>query len=371
VARVRRALVLLLLLIAPAAVADEIDDEIARGLQNLAQIYDIARVLEVRRELPDRPALTPRNDPWGTPYRIEEMGETYRIIGAGSDRAFDEATWKTSEQFDGTTGDVVFDGGALTRSNRRWLQMRISVGGGASIKALEELRRSEVQLMFTREPMMRELTLAKLTSTTMQIVGEAIAKLRAENRSLSELGELPRDAWGTPLRLVGEGESARVVSAGADRAFKPESWPTAPQLDLAEDMILENGRFTRRVEDAALLRKEFPKVNPLPQPADRSREGTGKWLRVGNGVVAPVALTRVEPRYPEHLRQMRVSGLVILELAIAETGALEHIGVLKSVAADMDIAAIQAVRQWTFQPATLDGKPVPVLFNVSVNFKLK
>ncbi|HEX2122819.1 MAG TPA: energy transducer TonB [Thermoanaerobaculia bacterium] len=367
----RRALALLLLLIAPAAPADEIDDEISRGLQNLAQIYDIARVLEVRRALPDRPPLTPRNDPWGTPYRIEEMGETYRIVGAGSDRAFDEATWKTSEQFDGTTGDVVFDGGTLTRSNRRWLQVRISVGGGGSTRALEELRRSEVQLMFTREPLMREMTLAKLTATTMQIVGELIAKLRAENRSLGELGELPRDAWGTPLRLVEAGEAARVVSAGADRTFRPESWTAAPQLDLTEDMILENGRFTRRVEDAALLRREFPAVDPLPQPVDRSLHGTGKWKRGAPPIVAPVVLTRLEPRYPEHLRQMRVSGVVVLELAIAETGAVEHIGVLKSVAADMDMSAIQAVRQWTFQPATLDGKPVPVLFNLTVNFKLK
>jgi protein TonB len=125
------------------------------------------------------------------------------------------------------------------------------------------------------------------------------------------------------------------------------------------------------VDDAALLRKEFPAVDPLPQPRDRSLHETGKWTRLEPPVVAPVALTRVEPRYPEHLRQMRVGGIVILELAISETGAVEHIAVLKSVAADMDISAIQAVRQWTFQPATLDGKPVPVLFNVSVHFKLK
>lgn len=362
----RGALALLLLLIAPAALAqDDIDFEIARGLRNLAEVYDIARVLEVRRGIPDPPALTLRPDPWGTAYRIEETPNAYRIIGAGSDSRFDEAGWKTGEQFEGTTGDVVFENGVLARSNRRWLQVRVATGG-ASMKALEDLRRSEVQLMFMREPLLRELTLAKLTATTMQIVAEGLAK-----QSDGQPAELPRDAWGTPLRLVTGGTAPRIISAGADKTFKPESWASAPGLDLAEDIIFESGRFTRRVEDAAVLRRDFPAVDPLPQPVDRSLKGTGKWQNIEPPVVAPVALTRVEPRYPEHLRQMRVSGIVILELALSDTGAVEHVAVVKSVAADMDISAIQAVRQWTFQPATRDGKPIPVLFHVTINFKLK
>ena len=49
---------------------------------------------------------------------------------------------------------------------------------------------------------------------------------------------------------------------------------------------------------------------------------------------------------------------------------MEHIGLLKSLGPAMDMAAIDAVRLWSFKPATLDGKPIPVLFNLTINFKL-
>jgi len=35
------------------------------------------------------------------------------------------------------------------------------------------------------------------------------------------------------------------------------------------------------------------------------------------------------------------------------------------------MAAVDAVREWKFQPATHNGKPIPVLFNLTINFKLE
>jgi TonB family protein len=61
----------------------------------------------------------------------------------------------------------------------------------------------------------------------------------------------------------------------------------------------------------------------------------------------------------------------VLEVAISETGAVENVAVIKSLAPGLDMAAVNAVRQWKFKPATRDGKPVPVLFNLTINFKLK
>ena len=44
--------------------------------------------------------------------------------------------------------------------------------------------------------------------------------------------------------------------------------------------------------------------------------------------------------------------------------------VLKELPAGLSDSALDAVRQWTFQPATLHGEPVEVIFNLTVNFKL-
>jgi protein TonB len=60
---------------------------------------------------------------------------------------------------------------------------------------------------------------------------------------------------------------------------------------------------------------------------------------------------------------------VILEAVISENGNVEGVKVLASRGL-LDQAAIDAVRQWRYRPATLNGKPVRVYFTVTVDFVL-
>jgi TonB family protein len=93
--------------------------------------------------------------------------------------------------------------------------------------------------------------------------------------------------------------------------------------------------------------------------------------RVGGAVKAPVAIKRIEPKYPEKARLLRISGIVILECTIDKSGVVRNGRVLKGLAAPtMAYAALEAVRRWQFQPATVDGEPVNVIFNLTINFKL-
>lgn len=94
-------------------------------------------------------------------------------------------------------------------------------------------------------------------------------------------------------------------------------------------------------------------------------------LRVGGDVRAPVVIKRVEPMYTEEARQHRISGIVIVEVLIDETGAVRDAVVAKDLPDGLGQAAIDAVKQWEFQPATRNGAPVPVIFNLTVNFKLQ
>jgi TonB family protein len=92
--------------------------------------------------------------------------------------------------------------------------------------------------------------------------------------------------------------------------------------------------------------------------------------RVGGDVKAPVVISRVEPVYPAEARAARISGIVIVEAIIDRNGGVRDVKVLKPLPFGLDQAAADAVKQWTFQPATLDGKPVEVFFNLTVNFML-
>ncbi len=92
-------------------------------------------------------------------------------------------------------------------------------------------------------------------------------------------------------------------------------------------------------------------------------------LRVGGDVKAPVVINRVEPIYTVMARKSRISGIVILEAIIDHTGVVKDAQVLKPLPYGLDQAALDAVKQWKFRPGTLNGQPVDVIFNLTVNFR--
>jgi TonB family protein len=91
---------------------------------------------------------------------------------------------------------------------------------------------------------------------------------------------------------------------------------------------------------------------------------------VGDGVKAPVAIVHVNPIYPEEARQARISGIVILETVIDRNGVVKDVRVRKPLPFGLSEAAVDAVKQWTFKPGTLNGEAVDVVFNLTMNFKL-
>jgi protein TonB len=341
--------------------------DVVRAIKALEQVQRIAHIIELQRAGGGRPnaAAPDLMDPYGTLLRISIEADTYRIVSAGSDRKFDEASWSVEKQFSGTEGDLVLANGRMLRSNRNWLSERELTK--EETDALQALRRAELALIIARNPVGATVTAAGLTMNSMMQIGSNIRTYR--ERSLAP----GLDAWGTPLRVVYEGETYRIVSAGQDREFDLASWKTPAQLtDPKGDLVFEDGRFTRIFDARAFLAAAGEVVvSPIPQPAEDPLPGTEKWERAGAGIAAPVVTNRVEPAYPADYRTARLSGVVILEIAVDATGAVQGVRVLKSLAPEFDLAARRAARQWKFQPAMKNGAAVPVLFNLSINFKLK
>lgn len=93
--------------------------------------------------------------------------------------------------------------------------------------------------------------------------------------------------------------------------------------------------------------------------------------RVGGEIKAPVVTHRVEPIYPHASRMSRTEKPIILELLIDDHGVCRQPVVVSTDRdAALEYAAMEAVGQWQFKPGTLDDKPVLVLFNLTINFKL-
>jgi protein TonB len=107
-------------------------------------------------------------------------------------------------------------------------------------------------------------------------------------------------------------------------------------------------------------------VHPLPQAADK-KELPVTTVRVGGDVKPPLKTKNVAPVYPPVALQLRVQGVVILEVTIGTDGKVKDVKVARSVNL-LDSAAVQAVRGWEYKPTIVNGQPVQVIMTVPIVF---
>ncbi|MCM2257119.1 MAG: energy transducer TonB [Vicinamibacteria bacterium] len=107
----------------------------------------------------------------------------------------------------------------------------------------------------------------------------------------------------------------------------------------------------------------------VPPPPTAGAQPARAPVRVGGEIADPVRIRNVAPVYPDIAKQARVQGIVILEATVDARGHVSDVRVLRGIPL-LDQAAIDAVRQWRYQPTLMNGIPVPVILTVTVNFKL-
>jgi protein TonB len=104
-------------------------------------------------------------------------------------------------------------------------------------------------------------------------------------------------------------------------------------------------------------------VEPVQPPA------TPGPLRVGEGIARPRKVKDVRPVYPLPAMAARVGGNVLIEATIGADGRVHNARVVNSIAV-LDQAALDAVRQWEFEPSRINGVPVEVTMVIIVTFAL-
>jgi TonB family protein len=88
-------------------------------------------------------------------------------------------------------------------------------------------------------------------------------------------------------------------------------------------------------------------------------------------ITKPVEIEKTTPKYPERARQDKVMGMVIVETMISDEGLVEDARVVESPDERLSAAAVEAAREWRFEPALCDGKPASVSYNLTFNFRLE
>jgi TonB family protein len=91
----------------------------------------------------------------------------------------------------------------------------------------------------------------------------------------------------------------------------------------------------------------------------------------GSGCVVPARkIADVRPQYPPSASQRGIEGVVTAEALIDEQGLVTGVQVVRPADELLDVAVVDAVRQWQFVPTMLNGVPTPSVLAVTVEFAL-
>lgn len=168
---------------------------------------------------------------------------------------------------------------------------------------------------------------------------------------------------------------ARAQSNSNDVAWRtsPQSIPQLPDPSLQVDMpsALPESANTAAVRKLLLLESEALDGMLVAAPALESigESPSGSDSRSGRSLKPARLLKRVIPVYPPLAKRARVQGVVVLEASIGESGAVENVNVISGHPLLIP-AALDAIRQWQYDPATLEGIPIRASVNITVNFNL-
>jgi periplasmic protein TonB len=91
-------------------------------------------------------------------------------------------------------------------------------------------------------------------------------------------------------------------------------------------------------------------------------------VRISQGVSQGLLIKRVQPKYPPAALAVRAQGAVQIEATINKEGNVTNLKVLSGDPV-LARAALDAVHQWRYKPYYLDGEPVEIQTQITVNFK--
>jgi protein TonB len=141
-----------------------------------------------------------------------------------------------------------------------------------------------------------------------------------------------------------------------------------PSPDLSETTPMVEPAITSEEEGAAQAERERAAANERRR-SERTPEAARPKAPADRDVT-PIA--RVEPEYPAAAARTQEEGTVLVRVEVDANGMPTNVDIARrSSSRDLDRAAVEAVRQWRFNPAIKDGKKVAAVVEVPVEFKLQ
>ena len=164
-------------------------------------------------------------------------------------------------------------------------------------------------------------------------------------------------------------QEAQTAQAALDAELKAQEGKLIKSYDHARELAVAAKTAADKAATEAKSASERAAADEArkAKAAAAQREKLAKAVRVGGQVRPPVRIKEVAPIYPAIAQSARVQGDVVIEATIDDQGKVADARVVKSVPL-LDQAALDAVRQWEYQPSLLNGVPTAVVMTVTVKF---
>jgi TonB family protein len=182
-----------------------------------------------------------------------------------------------------------------------------------------------------------------------------------------------RSANGSLISISSPSENAKVIFMKLRTVAFLACWTLS---GTGHSVILSAENQQPAGTQADTVKQTEPKSAPRPNP---NADGI---YHVGDGVTAPKLIYSVEPEFSEKARKLKISGNITVQLIVGTDGHVRDAHIIKScaekitnkkdheAALQLDQQAMEAARQYRFEPAIFQGKPVPAELNVEINFQI-
>jgi protein TonB len=276
--------------------------------------------------------------------------------------------------------------GVLLVAGGGWWYMQQQSGGvRAGLAPASNVQASVASLPAASLPSQSQAHAAPLANPPSQAAPASLTNASAKsNAAPNTLGVAPavastakaRDAQPTSKTANG-GADAMASTAVPPEAEQPKK-PILGTVHLATPKVTHSGHVQNTAEpDAGIVLSNEDQPESGADPLNSGIAGGSKQpsapaapLPVGGDVTQAKLISSVPPAYPALAKNQHVSGNVLIDALIDGNG---HVTTMKVVSGPtlLHQAAMDALKQWKYRPATLDGKPVPMHLTVTVQFRLQ
>jgi len=209
----------------------------------------------------------------------------------------------------------------------------------------------------------------------------AAPAVESTTEAKNSTADLPKETSTVPEYDAQDSAGSSATSTKTGNAIPSASKSTVPAKPEPEPLIVKGGSAPVIHRAITASDSSAPSVMAIATPGSDGalsaiaggNEATPvpvlQSLNISQGVSQGLITKRVQPVYPKAALTMHIEGAVELTATISKAGVISAVKVLKGDP-QLSRAAVDAVKQWKYKPYLLNGEPVEIQTQITVNFKL-